>query len=1176
MPITAQQWAEAVRNGQGFTQEEKAQITRLEEGLTAISEQHDLEGLGSITMSLRILVNAPDNFENDQRVMRNVGEAVNYLSSMNDYFLAGSNMKNILMVDQGTGTNSLGQGATNLLPVMSLLSRKLGVKFERNAITQKYIHEINDVTANRQQDIILFPEDNSAFRQAQPEPEPAVQQELNVTASTLDLNDGNDGPIPENFGELLPPFGEDIDLNAGSQPQPVAQTEVKKPAVEEVEEEMNLYGDAEPEAQPVQAVQLADDYRRFKQNARITPEQRQILDEYKSKDRQAELALRNSKPTKPLAEQFRNIMVSAADLFDYDYYDKTPDQEYWRKSKTAVDGLNALLSAGDNFKDIMIELTDGENSVFGKDGEGMFRWLQTVKDTTGLQLDVEAYRAKYQQLKPEITKIQADTAHDIENVKAADNEFKRLVRAKASAEELNAARQKSVDLVNSARRESNIDNTESNKVLLRDYVSEAQIRHEKFFSYFGTNGSFDRSKARLGTGFDQNEIQRYGSLKFDENAGLPEWVMSCALFGEVSNTEKYQALVDNNGANTQFLNTFGRSFYWMNLPQGDFRCDPSTITSLANARQYTVNAIQEYKNGNVQPIKESLATFVKVYKEDSFNCDNGPGNLTYINRSFHKYVKDLMDNYPQFGLRELFTDDEYERLTSRVANIEAGDKQRETIGKMMTELPPRGSAEREKYAYDLIMEQCKSVANKGDSDLYDQRIKQNLDEQMTKYERFIPTINAGSNGIDHFMSISAKPELSLAEREALNKVTVGTLMDALALFEEKAMNPNASIMAKPDGSRKLDEIYGDAIRNSKRYKDIVNARTADELANAVYATVGDGNYCQFSDFKEVALDPTEQFEKVFRSEQYQNMLADRGRIIANQTRKEMLGSLTKIKTGLDTKPLYMAGHKDSKEIRKLREAANEVFEMVDLAGDPTNLFAGEETKHLENALLEAYECAVEYKQAKMVEAGFTDPKKWEGPSSPMGRARMEGVDKLIALAKRAIPEAIEKKEAAMEAADQMIRLNVDNFKNFDAAAKNAVKPDIAYTKFNQQPDLTREGNLGYMKELVANVIASNEIRKTLRISLHTDTPTKPAASIAEDIKARAKQLMNDQTFDNMFGKKGPGLDKITKLTAEKNGEGIMKEFYNRTAAQKAREAANPVNNQQRAQNAPAKENNIIK
>ena len=910
---------------------------------------------------------------------------------------------------------------------------------------------------------------------------------------------------------------------------------------------------------------ITQEYEQFKNivnDGLIKNEDLDFLKSFAARNAQAATMLSVSSPSQKMAEQVRDIMLSTADLFDFDFYDKKPSQPGWFKSRESIRKFKNILSRGDNFKNLMIELTDGENPPFGKDGEDFFRWAQLMNDNLNADIDVEALRNQYNTMKPEIQQVQADCITQQQQLEEAKsvmeqrrkeyNENKNAENAKELHDKLEKAHTKYNTLKSAYRRKGDAVDFESLSTNTINLSKDKNDRMRTLVKKFGPNAVISDHDASKGNGFSKQVIEQVEGLKIPATKDLPDWLIATANFGAASDDSIFDFSVyyTQSHFNKEEQRQFGRQFIWMNILLNDGRIADYDEVML-ESRKRTADAVDAYNNGNIKPLKECIQAFVTAYKKDNIKTENDPKHTYMANRQFHSIIKNLMDNYPQFGVKEMFTKEEMDLFKASYAQMQAADRQRDTAAKLLNDLPPRGSKEREDLAFKLMFDQCVSVADEysGSKDPAE-ATQPILDAQLLKYKSFLNGDTAEKIN-SNFVRKAVDSKTPIDEKTRLSAISVTGKNEIDEMFKKNVLTPAQAMLAEPAGERKLANIYKNAIKHSEKYQAIINARSKEELAQAVskIASFGD-TYLRFGDIKNASLDNTAQINQVINSEAFKQKLAEREANIATQALSQSAAVLDSFESKLKTGPeLYRKAHKDSKEIKKLREAHTALSQMMaEAKASGKNGLEVFRSADFKDKLLEAYECAVEYKEAKRINA--KQGPDWKGPTSTMGSARYEGANKIIELAKEFIPDVIKSKEASKEAADIHLKAQVDKFKDFDNATKGikpAKKDDIP-DPFHPAQKMSKEENIDYMKELVANVIAANEIKKTVRIGLNSQNALKPSGMIAQDIKERTKVLLKDDNFNSIFGKNGLSLSKISKLTTEKNGAGIMNEFYNRTAA----------------------------
>ena len=1200
MPITFLQWKEINQNGQGFTPQEREIVRNVQSRLQQIAITNRYEKLDEFSTNIAITTLDPEELNDEQESREKITNQLMQLNELNDYLLSGNNLSNILKADRNTGNNTFGDDGAVLFQFMNIMQDKLKIKYDEIEMSNKYTEASTSNAPVSEEDLInvdLFgndeeeleqpniqnrqeevqqqfqqqepPQENQIRQQVPPPQEQQIPPQNNNNNNNDEMEDEEEDIItgPDN----LDPFStnnlsaQEISARRDQflREHPGREQEINRLRERRERENPDEIYIPEVEDAPEEMV-INEEYTQFKNvvnDGLIKNEDLDFLKGFAAKSAQAATMLSVSAPSQRMAEQVRDVMLSTADVFDFEFHDTRPSQPGWFKSRESVRKFKDILSRGDNFKNLMIELTDGENPPFGKDGEDFFRWAQLMNDNLNAGIDVEALRNQYNTMKPEILQVQADCVTQQQQVEAARSvmeqrrkeyqENKDPEKTKELHDKLDQAHAQYNQIKHTYRRRNDPVDFESLSSSIIDLSDDKNQRMRRLVGKFGPNAVISDNSASTGKGFSKEVIEQVEGLKIPATKDLPDWLIATANFGAASDDTVFDfaEYYPQSHLNKEEQRQFGRQFIWMNILINDGRTSDYNEVML-EARKRTADAVDAYNNGNIKPLKECIQAFVTAYKKDNIKTENDPKHTYMPNRQFHSIIKNLMDNYPQFGVKEMFTKEEMELFKASYAQMKAADRQRDTAAKLVNDFPPRGSKEREDLAFKMIFDQCVSVADEysGSKDPAE-TTQPMLDAQLLKYKTFLGADTAEKiNSI--FVKNAVDPKTPADEKARLSAISLTGKSELDEMFKRDVMTPAQAMLAEPAGERKLANIYKNAIKHSEKYQAIIDARSKEELAQAVskVAALGDA-YMRFGDIKGASLDNTEQINKVINSDKFKQKLAEREANIATQALSQSTAVFECFESKINTAPeLYRKAHKDSKEIKKLREAHTALSQMMSQAKESgKNGLDVFQSADFKDKLLEAYESAVEYKEAKRINA--KQGPDWKGPTSTMGSARYEGANKIIELAKEFIPDVIKSKEASKEAADIHLKAQVDKFKDFDNATKG-VKPakEEMPDPFHPAPKLSKEENLDYMKELVANVIAANEIKKTVRIGLSSQNAYKPSGMIAQDIKERTKALLKDDNFNSIFGKNGLSLSKISKLTTEKNGAGIMNEFYNRTAA----------------------------
>ena len=140
--------------------------------------------------------------------------------------------------------------------------------------------------------------------------------------------------------------------------------------------------------------------------------------------------------------------------------------------------------------------------------------------------------------------------------------------------------------------------------------------------------------------------------------------------------------------------------------------------------------------------------------------------------------------------------------------------------------------------------------------------------------------------------------------------------------------------------------------------------------------------------------------------------------LSKQIKTETDTLMPEVMEGLSKKAsFYQIGHKDSWAFESFRDRTRDLDKY--LKKSPNVLSVDENLKNtidpeFREKLLLAYKASVYYQNAKRKDAGIAEGAEWEGPSSPMGRARYEAAQKIEQLARKYIMDDIVKDAQAEE------------------------------------------------------------------------------------------------------------------------------------------------------------------
>ena len=191
-------------------------------------------------------------------------------------------------------------------------------------------------------------------------------------------------------------------------------------------------------------------------------------------------------------------------------------------------------------------------------------------------------------MKGEDLAAQFDRVKDQES-KAVDDRIRREKQEREAAEKRERTRKKREDYKRNVLRRK------------EDYMENTRRIH----SYYGSKGQF-ASGLRLS--------DEYNSLKIDVPKGLDENIVTAIVLGSMMKKERLDHMMTSSsmaGIDISFVD-FNRDFLIDNMAQksSDYERQGTFALAMVEGRRDALRAIDEYKNGNPEPAREMLRTFL--------------------------------------------------------------------------------------------------------------------------------------------------------------------------------------------------------------------------------------------------------------------------------------------------------------------------------------------------------------------------------------------------------------------------------------------------------------------------------------------------------------------------------------------------------------------------------------
>lgn len=526
---------------------------------------------------------------------------------------------------------------------------------------------------------------------------------------------------------------------------------------------------------------------------------------------------------------------------------------------------------------------------------------------------------------------------------------------------------------------------------------EQMDRHHKRKSAITERFGPDANLA--GGPYKEQSVKDYKNIKLPVPKGLNEEMVAMIAMGVAmdpkylpqSHQEKARNLNDELKANE----LLGLTWYIpMNLIHGDKRCGPYS-ESLVNARKDTVEILNNFEK-DPEPVKQALGR-VMNYMASTASSQQLTTDA-YASEPFkemNRIVND-MAKIPELGIDGMSNGTNTERYKANQQRVESAQAKDEAALKLVEDFPAAGSPEREKLVMDYLFN-C-AVAVEAESSMQSDVIKQvgkEIDDQMKHYTVLDKRSKGDVDKLGEFILIDnmqnrKDAEVDKKKADIAQRVMVSTREKMRLAVMDSCFTEGEAMLTEPNGKEQMRKISESAIKNSDAYKQLMSAKDPVEMD----ALLEKHSFKPFSDYG--VKFPNEKQKQLNGSsaEQRKQMVDSAKKDLSEYFAGNMKDYLDDVMTDLDSSRI---GHKDSKEIKDLREKVKTLKEAMNKAGHPFK-----DDPDVRKALMDTYKSTMAYKE-KLGPNAFK--KGWE-PTSTMGKNRFRGANKLESLARSFVMDDI--------------------------------------------------------------------------------------------------------------------------------------------------------------------------
>ena len=648
-----------------------------------------------------------------------------------------------------------------------------------------------------------------------------------------------------------------------------------------------------------------------------------------------------------------------------------------------------------------------------------------------------------------------------------------------------------------------------------EHRREQMNRHHKRKSAITERFGPDANLA--GGPYKEQSIKDYKNIKLPVPKGLNEEIVAMIAMGVAmdpkylpqSHQEKAQNLNDELKA-TELL---GLTWYIpMNLIHGDKRCEPYS-ESLVNARKDTVEILNNFEK-DPEPVKQALGRVMNYMA--SYASSQQLTTDAYASEPFkemNRIVND-MAKVPELGIDGMSNGTNAERYKANQQRVESAQAKDEAALKLVEDFPAAGSPEREKLVMDYLFN-C-AVAVEAESSMQSAVIKQvgkEIDDQMKPYTVLDKRSKGSVDRLSELMmndNMQNRKDAEVDKKKAdiAQRVMVSTRDKMRIAVMDSCFTEGEAMLTEPNGKEQMRKISESAIKNSDAYKQLMSAKDPVEMD----ALLEKHSFKPFSDYG--VKFPNEKQKQLNGSsaEQRKQMVDSAKKDLSEYFADNMKAYLDDAMTDLDSKRI---GHKDSEQIKDLREKVKTLKEAVNKAGHPFK-----DDPDVKKALMDTYKSTMAYKE-KLGPNAFKEG--WE-PTSTMGKNRFRGANKLEALARSfvfddiAAEATIEENKAIEKARRQNAAKGLEPNTEIEAFfdEKAFALDETVRKKGLDKPGASTDSL--EIQEEVAQVIAARVVGKAYQGMLDEkgQLPEAEKENFQKDVQSAAQDIMGRDDFQMMI------------------------------------------------------------
>lgn len=353
---------------------------------------------------------------------------------------------------------------------------------------------------------------------------------------------------------------------------------------------------------------------------------------------------------------------------------------------------------------------------------------------------------------------------------------------------------------------------------------------------FGPNSELNtKQQSRYNT----EDMDRYNAVKLPVPKGLNDEMVAMIALGEAMNPSRLKKSLTSSTVASNIDNlSWNQSFIVENVIGGDGRTKNFGVP-LCEAKEKTVDILNEYAKGNVKPTQEALKRIVG-YIAESTGTQRTESSCNQPRKEMFRIINE-MRRIPALGIDDMLSEKEKARLTVLEVKMKASDKSEEIALKLVEEMPALDSKEREKLVFEYLFNIAvgSSGYNGYIENILEKETSREVEELADAYAGLDKrSQGSGKNFLNDCIMYDSFSGLNPHGKE-INELgkELTFASDSLKLMKiDELFAPADGIIARDGNTDVLRALAENEIRNSKLFNELMKAESKlemDKLLNSV-------------------------------------------------------------------------------------------------------------------------------------------------------------------------------------------------------------------------------------------------------------------------------------------------------------------------------------------------------